>query len=91
MATKTAKVVYRPVGLASSIVGGLVAGMVFKQVWKRIEDEDDPPGALESEYGWGKVLVAAAVQGAIFSVVKAGVDRGGAIAFERWFGEWPGD
>lgn len=91
MANTTAKIVYRPVGLASSIVGGMVAGMVFKQVWKRVENEDDPPGALQSEYPLGKILLAAAIQGAIFSVVKATVDRGGAIAFERWFGEWPGD
>jgi hypothetical protein len=91
MTTKTAKIVYRPVGLLSSIVGGLVAGMVFKQVWKRIEDEDDAPGALQSEYPWGKILLAAGIQGAIFSVVKASVERGGAIVFERWFGEWPGD
>lgn len=38
MAEKTstsAKILYRPVGLASSVVGGLVAGEVFKQVWRR--------------------------------------------------------
>jgi hypothetical protein len=84
-------VVYRPVGLASSVVGGVAAGIVFKQIWKRIRDEDDAPGALEAEYSWTEVLMAAAVQGAVFAVVKAAVDRGGAIAFERWFGEWPGD
>ena len=91
MSPTTAKVVYKPVGIASSIVGGVIAGMVFKQVWKRIEDADDPPGALESEYPWGKILLAAGIQGALFAVVKASVERGGAIAFERWFGEWPGD
>jgi Protein of unknown function (DUF4235) len=91
MASKTAKVVYRPVGIASSVVGGIVAGMLFKQVWRRVRDEDDSPKALESEYGWGEVLLAAAAQGAVFAVVKAAVDRGSAIAFERWYGEWPGD
>lgn len=91
MSPTAAKVVYKPVGIVSSITGGLIAGMVFKQVWKRIEDEDDAPGALESEYPWGKILLAAGIQGAIFAVVKATVERGGAIAFERWFGEWPGD
>ena len=38
-----------------------------------------------------EVLIAAAVQGAIFALVKAVIDRGGARAFERWTGEWPGD
>jgi hypothetical protein len=91
MATKAAKVVYRPVGIMSSVVGGVVAGVVFKQFWKRVRDQEDTPKALESEYGWGEVLVAAAAQGAVFAVVKAAVDRWGAIAFERWYGEWPGD
>jgi hypothetical protein len=92
MPNKAAKVAYRPIGLVSSIAGGLVAGMVFKQVWKRVgDDEADAPSALQSEYSWREVLIAAAVQGAIYAVVKAAVDRGGARAFERWTGEWPGD
>jgi len=31
---------------------------------------------------WSEVLPAAALQGAIFALVKASVDRGGAIGFE---------
>jgi hypothetical protein len=34
--------------------------------------------------------VAAAVHGAVFGVVKAGIDRVGARAFQRWTGDWPG-
>lgn len=89
--SKVAKIAYRPVGLASGIVGGVLAGVVSKQVWKAVKHEPAAPGALESEYGWREILVAAAVQGAIFAVVKVVVDRGGARAFERWTGEWPGD
>ena len=91
MPNKAAKVAYRPIGLVSSLAGGLLAGAIFKQVWKRVREEDDPPRALESEYGWRDILLAAAVQGAIYAVVKAAIDRGGAKAFERWTGEWPGD
>lgn len=88
-----AKILYRPIGLAGSIVGGIVAGQVFKQVWKRVSagEDADAPKALESEYSLRDVLVAAAIQGAIFAVVKAAIDRGGARAFEHWTGEWPGD
>ena len=91
--SRSAKLLYRPVGLAGSIVGGIIAGQVFKQVWKRASRGEgaDAPEALESEYRLREVLVAAAVQGAIFAVVKAAIDRGGARAFERWTGEWPGD
>lgn len=86
-----AKIIYKPVGLGLSAVGGLLAGVVFKQVWKRLADEDDAPGATEREYGWREVLLAAALQGAIFAVVKAAIDRGGAEGFRRLTGAWPGD
>ena len=90
---KAAKILYRPVGLVSSIVGGLVAGQVFKQVYKRVTPghRSDAPKPLESEYRLREILVAALIQGAIYAVVKALIDRGGARAFERWTGEWPGD
>jgi hypothetical protein len=89
----SAKILYTPLGLASSIVAGIVAGQVFKQVWKHAApgDQEDAPKALESEYALREVLIAAVFQGAVFAVVKAAVQRGGARAFERWTGEWPGD
>ena len=91
--SKSAKILYRPVGLVSSIVGGLVAGQVFKQVYKRVSPghRKDAPTALQSEYPLKEIVLAALMQGAIYAVVKALIDRGGARAFERWTGEWPGD
>ena len=88
-----AKILYRPVGIVGSVVAGLIASQVFKQTWKHAApgDKDDAPRALESEYTLREVLIAAAVQGAIFAVVKAAMSRGGARVFERWTGEWPGD
>jgi len=91
MSNKSAKILYRPFGLASSIIGGIVAGTIFKQAWRRVQNEDDAPDPLQSEYGWQQVLLSAALQGAVYAVVKAAVDRAGARAFERWTGEWPGD
>jgi hypothetical protein len=88
----TAKILYRPVGLVSSVLGGLVASAIFKQVWQRVSPgpKADPPTALQTEYSLTEILVAAAVQGVIFSVVKTVIDRQGARAFEKWTGEWPG-
>ena len=91
MSKTVAKMAYRPFGLASSILGGIVAGAVFKQTWRRVQGEDDAPDALQGESGWKQVLLSAALQGAIYAVVKAAVDRAGARTFERWTGEWPGD
>ena len=89
----TAKLMYRPVGLVSSLTGGLVAGAIFKQIWKRTSDGDhpDPPNALDRDYSFKEVVLAAALQGLIFSVVKTVIDRQGARVFARWTGEWPGN
>jgi hypothetical protein len=86
-----AKLLYRPFGLLLGVLGGLLAGTIFKQIWKRVAGKEDAPKAKESEYGWREVLPAAMVQGAVFGLVKAAVDRSGARAFEKLTGSWPGD
>lgn len=91
MSNKTAQLAYRPVGLLASIAAGSLAGAIFKQVWRRVAHEDDAPDALQSEYSLRSVLLAAAIQGAIFAVVKALIDRGGAKGFEKLTGSWPGN
>ena len=60
---KSAKMLYRPVGLASSILGGVLASVIFKQLWSRIApgDHPSPPKALESQYSLKQVLIAATV------------------------------
>ena len=87
------KVLYRPVGRLSGFLSGVVAGAVFKRVWRRLThgDREKAPTALQSEYRLGEVLLAATIQGAIAGGVRALIYRGGARAFQRWTGEWPGD
>ena len=82
---------YKPVGIVAGMAAGALAGVAFKQVWRLVANEDDAPNATDEDRRWGEILVAAAIQGAIFAVVKAAVERGGARAFQRWTGEWPGD
>ncbi|HEV7935916.1 MAG TPA: DUF4235 domain-containing protein [Actinomadura sp.] len=85
------KLVYKPVVLASGMLGGLLAGMVFKQIWKLAAGEKDAPDPIDEHRSWGEVLIAAGLQGAVFGVVKAAVDRGGAVGVRRVTGRWPGD
>jgi hypothetical protein len=91
--SKSAKILYRPWGMLASMLGGLVAGQIVQLIWKKAVpgDQEEPPKPLDSEYRLRQILVAALVQGAIFAVVRALIDRGGARLFERATGEWPGD
>ncbi|KOV58739.1 membrane protein [Streptomyces sp. NRRL WC-3618] len=84
------KVAYKPVGMVMGALGGILAGAIFKQAWKRLAHEDDAPDATDESRSWREVLAAAVVQGAIFAGVKAAVDRGGATAVRRVTGAWPG-
>ncbi|GAA0491643.1 DUF4235 domain-containing protein [Streptomyces olivaceiscleroticus] len=85
-----AKVVYTPVGVALGACSGIIAGALFKQTWKRLGHEGDTPSARDEERTWKEVLLAAALQGAIFATVKAAMDRSGATAIRRLTGTWPG-
>lgn len=86
-----AKVAYKPVGLVSGMLAGALASLVFRQLWKRLSHADDAPEPLEHEHPWREVIIAAALQGAIFAVVRAVINRGGAEAFRKLTGTWPGD
>ncbi|MFI6507148.1 DUF4235 domain-containing protein [Streptosporangium sp. NPDC050855] len=81
------RVVSRGASAASGMLGGAIAGAIFKQVWKFASGKDDAPQATNEEYGWREVLVAAAIQGAIFGVVKAAIDRSASRSIHRATGK----
>lgn len=85
-----ARVVYKPLGLIVSVLGGIVAGALFKRIWKAVAHEEEAPKATDERRGWGEVVAASAAQGAVFGGVKAVVDRAGATGFAKLTGAWPG-
>jgi hypothetical protein len=64
------KLFYKPLALLVSVFEGMLAGAIFKQVWKAAAHEDEAPKATEADRGWREILIAAGLQGAIFAVVK---------------------
>jgi predicted metal-dependent enzyme (double-stranded beta helix superfamily) len=80
---------YKPVGLLGGILAGAIAGVLFKQVWRLAAGEPEAPHATDQSRRWAEVLAAAALQGAIFAIVKAAVDRAGASAVKELTGRWP--
>ena len=90
MNSTAVKVAYKPVGLLLGAGAGMLSGVIFKQIWKLAGRDDDAPNATDEDRSWGEILTAAALQGAIFAVVKAAVDRAGATGVRKATGEWPG-
>ena len=87
--SKAVKIAYKPVGMLLGAGAGVISGLIFKQVWKLVGHDDDAPNATDQDRGWTEILLAAAVQGAIFAAVKAAVDRAGATGVQKATGQWP--
>ncbi len=85
------KLLYRPLGMLLGALGGMAATAISGQIWKAVAGDKEAPSATMKDKRWREVLLAAALQGAIFGVVKAAIDRGGAIGVHRATGKWPGD
>lgn len=69
-----------------SILGGLLAGAVFRLVWKAKSGEREKPKATSLERPTQEVLLAAALEGAIVGGVKAAVERAGARGIRHLVG-----
>jgi len=85
------KLMYKALGLAVSLLASLLAGVIFKKLWKLTPGSDEVPEATDERSGWGEVLLAAAVQGAIFAVIRAVFDRATAEGVREVTGEWPAE
>ena len=85
------KLLFRFLSMLVSVGGGLLAGTIFKKGWQLVAGEDEAPKATDAARGWHEVLIAAALQGAIFAVVRATVDRLAAVGTRSLTGTWPGE
>jgi hypothetical protein len=84
------KLIYRPLSLLASALGGLAASMLFRKLWKTIAGEDEAPTADQPDRNWKEVATASALQGAVAGGVGSIVSRGTMRGFEKATGVWPG-
>ena len=82
--------IYKPFGIVLGILAGLAGKRIFNFVWTKVDDQD-PPKPTTERTTWVKILGAAAIQGMIFRVTRAVVDRYGAIGWAYLTGVWPGE
>ena len=85
-----AKVLFIPVSIGGGLLAGALAKKVFNQLWGLI-DEEEPPDSKHRDIEWSKLLIAAAIQGAIFRAMKEATDHYSRRAFARTTGTWPGE
>jgi Protein of unknown function (DUF4235) len=85
------KLMYKALGLLVSLLASLLAGAIFKKLWKLTPGPDEAPEATDERRGWGEILLAADLQGAIFALIKAAFDRATAEGVRQVTGEWPAD
>ncbi|ONH32423.1 DUF4235 domain-containing protein [Pseudofrankia asymbiotica] len=85
------KLAYKPVGMVSGVLAGAVSGAIVRKVWSAAAGEDETPDALRLDHSFAEVVLAAALQGAIFAATSTAVNRLGALGFRRATGVWPGD
>jgi hypothetical protein len=84
-----AKIAFKPVVFMLGLAASAVSAAAFRQLWKQISGNDRLPDAHDPGYDWVEVVLAAALQGAIFASVKAAVDRASAVGVGRMTGDWP--
>lgn len=75
------KAVYQALSIGVSVVGGLVAGALFSQIWKRIGDDEEAPDPKDLSHSTREVLVAAALQGLTIGLVRAAMNRAAAKGY----------
>jgi hypothetical protein len=80
------RVTYEVLSLASGILGGALAGAVVTRVWRAVADEDEAPEPTALDRNIREVLVAGALQGVVFGVVKAALSRLTARGYRRLAG-----
>ena len=83
-------ILYKPFGIIAGILAGLISARVFNFIWGKIDEEEAPKPNTEWAT-WGKILSAAALQGMVFKIVRAAVDRKLAQGTRYLTGVWPGE
>ncbi len=83
------KLIFRPVRLVAGILAGLTGKKLFEGLW-RVVDDRQPPKPDEQPVSIGKLVLALALEGAVFRLVKGLAEHGSRRAFAGVTGSWPG-
>jgi hypothetical protein len=84
------KFLFMPVSILAGLIAGFLSKKIFDGLWQLFDDEEAP----EPEHrhiSWVKLILALAIEGAVFRAVRGLVDHSARRGFHRATGSWPGD
>ncbi|HEX5929562.1 MAG TPA: DUF4235 domain-containing protein [Solirubrobacterales bacterium] len=84
------KVLFAPISIGAGLLAGFLAQKLFERLWAVIDDEE-PPEPDNRVVSVPKLVLALAIEGAVFRLVKGLTDRGARKGFATVIGAWPGD
>ena len=84
------KLLFIPFSIVAGLLAGTVGKKLFEAVWGAIDDAE-PPSSEHRDIDLKKMLIAEALQGAIFRVTRKLVDHEARRAFASTVGTWPGE
>jgi hypothetical protein len=84
------KLLFIPVSVSGGVLAGFLGKKLFEQLWGVVDDQE-PPRPEHRRVSFGKVVAAAALEGAIFKATRAAIDHKSREAFANATGTWPGE
>jgi hypothetical protein len=84
------KLLFLPFSIIAGLIAGKLAERIFDGIW-RLFDEEEAPGAEHREVPVVKLVLALAIQGAVFRLVRGLVDHGARHGWQNLTGSWPGE
>ncbi len=84
------KVLFTPIGLAVGLVAGIAGRKLFERLWGLVDDEE-PPQPENRDISLAQLVLALAVEGAVFRLAKGLADHAVRRSFAGLTGVWPGE
>lgn len=84
------KFLFAPIGIVGGLIAGIISKNIFDFIWSRITGEEAPEPE-HREISWPVLLGALALEGAIFRISRGLVERSSRVGFYRLTGSWPGE
>jgi hypothetical protein len=84
------KFLFLPFSIGAGLLAGFLSKKIFEGVWHLFDDEEAPEPE-HREISLVKLIVALAIEGAVFRAVKGLVDHSARRSFQRVTGSWPGE